>query len=295
MQVTTFTDESLVLSYCSLDDVRRVLRSKPQRRVRLSEHVEQAKFTGSIVLNAIEVDAEFASQNKIKITFSSATDFSAVEEDQDTRATNFLGNGSTTATFTASNGIFKIQPSGWSGVAVSGNTVEFKFGSHMSVFDAVEFARDAESRLDSFFLKILVVDPTLHAPGTRLFSVDPDTPEAIRFATSWIAGFLIYNAIFTANQTQPEDRRGRAPTEVDVWKENAMEVVRNFLAAMAAAATSESPRVISDKVFFPHKGVPGTGGVEGVVHNLSRQEEILELDDLVGEFEETVFDQASTA
>ena len=184
-------------TYCTFDDVKRLLRSKDEQgRIRFSDYyqnLDKGDSAQSVSLRALSVSPEYAGFQKYTITFTSATEFNVTIGEMSSIAQTYVGSGNIGTDFESTENSVRINSSDWSGTPVADDIVTFETFSHMSTSDAIKFIQDAEVLVD-----VIIEENVRYLESKdQTLRFDRDTvPKAVRAACSRFAAFFIYSTIY---------------------------------------------------------------------------------------------------
>lgn len=198
---------TLVATYCSLQDVRRQLRSVSHGgRIRFSESFNELRpdsdNTGTVELFAIGVSLEYADVATYRFQFASdSSSFTMYKVDTEKATEVPLGSGLKQQNFTSSDGNFQVDATSWTGFVFPEDSVRFQTDSHIATHDGTRFIQDAERFVDTVLernIRFVSRDENLRFP---LDSTSP-IPKAVQLATQKIAAYFIYKAAYLEQQVE---------------------------------------------------------------------------------------------
>lgn len=205
--------------YCSLDEVKRLLRSVSNResKIRFSEAYRNLKAdssnvgTVSLSSGGIIFNDKFAEHETYTCEFTDSTSFSVVGD-----VLGELGSGTRTADLTLANR-FQITTSAWTGGSVAGDKIYFTSASDMSNEDGYQFVVDSTKRINSY------LERTFGSLSNVPFyaSVSIDIPDGISFACIRFTAYDIFNSVYAGlatDQVSPVQR----------WKDSAEETLKQY-------------------------------------------------------------------
>lgn len=205
--------------YCSLNDVKRILRSRLNResRIRFSSAYRELKSdssnSGTIQLSGVNFEDSFAEHETYTFEFSDTTSFD-VEGD----VVGEIGSGTVISEFTATDR-FSVPASNWSGNAIAGDKVYITSASDMSNDDGHEFTKDATRYINSYLSRVYGNLSTLGFTD----STSEEIPDAINFACSRYTAYFIFNSVFAGMNTAADE------SPVEYWKTEADEALNSYL------------------------------------------------------------------
>lgn len=233
--------------YCSLDDVKRLLRSisNKESRIRFSSAYRDLKAdsnnTGTISLTGVSFYDSFAEHETYTFLFSDSTSFE-VEGD----VVGYLGSGTTVSEFRASSR-FHIPIQNWSGLAEDGDKVYLTSASDISNDDGNQFIADATRRINS---KLERKYSSL-ANVSFYNSHNVPIPDSISFACIRYAAYDIFNSVFAGISSDDK-------SPVEVWKVDAEETLSEYIVSHGRGPVWRSRPLRVDEI-----GVPGIN--EGII------------------------------
>lgn len=204
--------------YCSLVDVKRLLRSVITResKIRFSEAYRGLKAdpsnTGTILLGDISFSDAFAEHETYTFEFTDSTSFTVTGD-----VVGYMGSGIKTVEFELSER-FAIEASFWEGFAEVGDKVYLTSASDISNDDGREFIIDSTKRINAYLSKIY---GTLDSVAFY-DDISVPIPDGIEFACVRYAAFDIFNAVYAG---MSEAGREMVP----MWKETANATLDAFV------------------------------------------------------------------
>lgn len=239
--------------YCSLSDVKRILRSQLNResRIRFSSAYRNLSSdpdnVGTISLSGVIFKDTFAEHETYTFEFTDSTSFD-VEGD----VVGGLGSGTVTSEFNAS-GRFSVPVVNWSGSAEAGDKVYITSASDISNEDGVKYISDATKFINS---KLESVYGSLNNLPF-IANISSPIPDAISFACSRYAAYFIFNSVFAGMNTASDE------SPVENWKSEANEAMNNYLSGRGSGPRWKSRNIRVQEI-----------GIEGI------NDGIIEIDDL---------------
>ena len=239
--------------YCSVVDVKTLLRTNNRGRLRTSEIFTNIQAgsgnTGDIALTAtaIRIADNYAGQEKVTFTFTDATSFNAVLSTSEIGNIS-LGSGNILSNFNAvdpinGNTIFTINFTGWSGSGTLSDTISFETKSNISNDDLKHFIRLSEHYADNL-IRTERMEPYDTTSGESLLFGNDFVPSGVRFACTYMSSFFITGAIF------PQQNEGE--NDVKTWFDIGLEVLQRF-ASRPESLSNTGPRWLSRKLAFPDR------------------------------------------
>lgn len=205
--------------YCSLNDVKRILRSRLNResRIRFSSAYRDLKRdpsnTGTIQLSGVSFKDTFAEHETYTFEFIDSTSF-----DVEGEIVGELGSGSVRSTFDAV-GRFSVPSANWSGSANPGDKIYITSASDISNEDGIKFISDATKYINSKLESVYGSLSNLPFTSNR----NTDIPDAISFSCSRYAAYFIFNSLFSGMNTATDE------SPVEYWKTEADETLNSYL------------------------------------------------------------------
>ncbi len=235
--------------YCSLEDVKRLLRSVITResKIRFSEALKSLKAdsnnNGSILLSqsGITFEDSFAEHETYTFEFTDSTSFE-VEGD----VVGYLGSGNRFSDFVLDEK-FTVSSSAWSGSALVGDKIYFTSASDMSNDDGNSFIVDSTNRINARLERIYgTLENVAFYDSTSV-----DIPHAINFACIRYTAYDIFNSVFAGISTDEN-------SPVERWKRSAEETLDQYI-----SSHGRGPVWKSRKLLMVDLGVSGIG--EGLI------------------------------
>jgi len=209
--------------YCSLTDVKRLLRSviTKESKVRFSEAYRDLKMdsrnTGSIVLGSVSFNDAFASHETYAFEFTDSTSYIVTGD-----VVGRLGTGAMTETFTLDE-MFSVASSDWEGSANTGDKCYITAASDISNDDGHDFIVDNTKRINAHLEHMY---GTLSSVGFY-DSTSEVIPDGVNFAcirwTAWDIFNSIHAGLFPDNESP-----------VDKWKTAADDSLKAYLSGHGA-------------------------------------------------------------
>jgi hypothetical protein len=229
--------------YCSLEDVKRLLRSlsNKESKIRFSEAYRSLQpdpnNTGDIALSGVNFVDTFAEHETYNFTYTDSTSFSVVGD-----VVGNVGSGNRFDTFTATDK-FSVPSTNWSGSAVAGDIYYITAASDVSNEDGHQFLVDSTRRIDARLERIYGGLNNV----SFYDSTSEEVPEAINFACSRYTAYDIFNSVFA----------GISDSEISPvvrWKKSAESTLENYLSGHGTG-----PKWKSRSLEVTVLGVPGRG------------------------------------
>ena len=227
--------------YCSLDDVKRLLRSisNKESKIRFSSAYRDLKVdsnnTGTVSLTGVSFYDSFAEHETYTFLFSDSSSFE-VEGD----VVGYLGSGLTTEEFIAASR-FSIPAQNWNGIADDEDKVYLTSASDISNDDGHQFIVDATKRINAKLEKKYGQLDNL----TYYDSTSAVLPDSISFACIRYAAYDIFNSVFAGMS-------GDDKSPVEVWKVDAEETLSEYIVSHGRGPVWRSRPLRVDEI-----GVPG--------------------------------------
>ena len=205
--------------YCSLTDVKRLLRSVVNResKVRFSEAYRDLKMgssnRGSITLKGALFSNAHSSHETYTFEFSDSTSFSVIGD-----VVGYKGEGVIQETFHIEE-VFDVLSSSWSGLAEEGDKCYLTTASDISNDDGHDFIVDTTNRINA---RLESVYGTLESIS-YYDSTSEDVPGGIDFACIRMTAYEIFNSIHAGSF--PDDN-----SPVNKWLTAAKEVLDFYIA-----------------------------------------------------------------
>ena len=242
-------------AYCSLDDVKRILRTTSSResRVRFSSSYRDLKRdlnnSGNITLSKVAFVSSYSGHETFTFAFTDSTSFEVSGD-----VVGFLKNGNIQEALRIGE-YFSVLAANWSGFAVAGDKIYITSNSDISDDDGEQFIIDASKIIDSELerrygdlSKIpFILDISLEIPGT------------ISYACSRFAAYEIFISLFSGLI----ERNSSASR----WKNDAEENLRAYLKSKGAGPMWRSRASLITEV-----------GVSGI------KDGVIEIDNLADSF-----------
>jgi len=250
--------------YCSLDQVKRILRSSAEAHViRFSEALKSFSYPEANNLyldrSGITVDDSYAGIEKFLFTFSDTSNFTLGITDIESLDYRYGGVGDTGTDFTSLESELTVESTAWIGSPVASDELSFETNSHMSNEDATNFIQDAEIWVDSF----LQQDVTFQNINTYTRMFTTSIPSPLTFATCRLAASFIFSSIFVNNVfVQTGKNAPEFPSEAFVWFKDAVNVLRTFVRRYKRDNIVSAPRWIARESLIVGAGDEGVG--EGI-------------------------------
>lgn len=232
--------------YCTLDDVKRLLRATgvKESRVRFSSAYKDLKAksdnSGSVFLKSVNFLSSYNGHETFTFTFTDSTSFDVVGN-----ITGNLGSGTLYSKFTAI-GKFTCANENWSGRAQAGDEYYITANSDVSDDDGEGFIEDAGRFINSFLKKTYGTLPDFTVYGST-----ETIPDAVVYACMRYAAYEIFNSIF-AGAILDEG------TPVQRWKDMADEAMSDY-----SVSGGDGPRWRARDSVIVEIGVKGVG--EGII------------------------------
>lgn len=237
--------------YCSLNDVKRLLRSLANResKIRFSSAYrdlkEDSNNTGTIYLSGVDFSTSFADHDTYTFEFIDSTSFSVTSDILGT-----LGSGDRFSTF-SSTGKFSVPSSNWTGYALAGDKVYITAASDISDEDGEKFIEDSTKKIKG---KLLEKFGSVDDFPFEISSV----PDQINYACIRYTAYDIFNSMFAGMSTE----NGESP--VEFWKNDADEALFSYLSSHGKGPVWKSRPVQVDTI-----GIEGIGDGEIDLRNLT--------------------------
>jgi len=229
--------------YCSLEDVKRLLRSVSNResKIRFSEAYRELKAdsnnSGSISLGGVSFVDSFAEHETYSFTFTDSTSFTVVGD-----VLGALGSGTRLETVTI-DGKFSVLPSHWSGSAVAGDVCYITAASDISNDDGHSFIVDSTKRINARLERIYgTLDSVSFYDSTSV-----DVPDGINFACIRYAAYDIFNSVFagvSSDDVSPVER----------WKKSAEDTLGEYISGHGKGPMWKSREVLVTEMGLPEYG-----------------------------------------
>ena len=233
--------------YCSLEDVKRLLRSVANResKIRFSEAYRELRANGdnlgTIALSGVTFEDSFAEHETYSFTFTDSTSFDVSGD-----VVGDLGSGNRFETFEAS-GKFSVPAANWSGSALTGDIYHITAASDISDDDGHKFIIDSTKRINARLERIYgTLDNVNFHDSTSV-----EIPDGVCFACSRYTAYDIFNSVFagvSADDVSPVER----------WKKSAEETLDQYL-----SGHGRGPIWRSRAAEIVEVGVTGVG--EGII------------------------------
>lgn len=233
--------------YCTLNDVKRLLRSLPNQesRVRFSSAYRDLKpddgNSGDIDLSGVSFVDSFSDHDTYTFQFTDSTSFRVTGE-----IIGSLGTGNRFSTFTATNR-FSVPSENWSGAAITGDKVYITAASDISEDDGHQFVVDATKKINSRL-------STRYGSLSNVSyydSTSAELPDAVSYACSRIAAYEIFNSVFAGSAVDEA-------SPVERWNKDAESELVLYLSAHGRGPIWKSRVSLVTEI-----GVSGVG--DGVV------------------------------
>jgi len=204
--------------YCSLSDVKRLLRSVSNResKIRFSEAYRNLQAdnsnNGTIALSGVIFNDSFADHENYTFTFTDSTSFDVIGD-----LVGNIGSGNKLDSFEAEER-FIVPSANWSGEALPGDKYYITSASDVSNDDGHAFIVDSTKRINARLEKIYgVLDSCAFYDSTS-----EEIPDAINFACVRYTAYDIFNSVFAG--VSPDDI-----SPVRRWKIAAEDTLDEFL------------------------------------------------------------------
>lgn len=263
------------VTYCKLEDVRRLLRTTNyEGTIRFSDsyrNLRKGNDSQDVSLAALSISPDFASTSPHTITFLDDTTFKLERGDESQIELTYLGQGTIASDFIANDGSIRINSDDWSGTPVASDTILFDTDSHISIYDVIQFIRDAEILVD------VILEENIgytDAKEDELRFTRSTAPKAISCATARFAAFFIYTTIYKEqaitglpnNINDITTALLKRDDDLSSWAKQAMRYLTGYITKYTEFFDPESgdaiqtaPRWITDESLFDGKGVVGVG------------------------------------
>ncbi len=231
--------------YCSISDVKRLLRSIPGResKVRFSSAYKgllaDGNNNGSIALSGVTFDDAFSGHETFTFEFIDSTSFDVTGD-----VLGSLGSGNRFAEFSYLE-MFSVPVANWSGAAQVGDKVYITSDSDLSNDDGTGFIEDATREINA----------ELETRYGSLDNVpyyddeDETIPDAVVFACMRYAAYEIFNSLYAG---------GEGESLVENWNKSASKTLDKYLAGKGMG-----PRWKSRVLLVTELGVKGVG--DGII------------------------------
>jgi len=230
-------------AYCTLEDVRRLLRTA-NKKIKFSEAYQELGYnsgnTGTVRLSDVSFVDSYAGHERYTLTFSDSTSFEVNGEES-----GYLGIGGRGSTFTCNH--FSIAPSFWSGTPDADDSVFFISDSNVSVDDAEAFIGDASDYIRNRLGEVF--GDSTNIPWEADLTIQ--IPSGIKFAATRLAAYYIYTACLAGTIFDQQ-----APVEV-AWHEEAEKALDAFINWYEKESQVGSPRWRSRDTLFNKLGING--------------------------------------
>lgn len=255
------TEGDLTVRYTTLDNVKRILRTTSQRRIRFSDSIRNlapaSTNGGTITLSEVNMASDFAGSGRlVEVVFSDSTNFDVTMTAEETRAQYSVGSGSIGVDFTSSGEEFTIPHTAWSGYAVAGDKVSFQTDSHISTDDGLWFIQQAEIAVDGQIGDIGGAYKDIDSTSGRIFT-ELNVPSIIQSATTYLSAYLIWCVVNAGAVASKEDTD--IPTSVSMWRKVAETSVLRWMNREISREAHNVPRYISRMPLFTVEGILGEG------------------------------------
>ena len=233
--------------YCSISDVKRLLRSIPGResKVRFSSAykglLSDDGNNGDIALSGVTFNAGFSGHETFTFEFTDSTTFDISGD-----VLGNLGSGDRFTDSTSSDN-FLVPSANWSGAAQTGDKVYITADSDLSDDDGTGFIEDATRKINAEL-------ETRYGSLDNIAYYDDATetiPDGVVFACIRYAAYEIFNSLYAGMA-----REGESP--VEGWNKSASETLDKYLAGKGLG-----PRWRSRALLVTELGVEGVG--DGII------------------------------
>jgi len=259
-----------VLTYTTVTEVKRILRTNVQKRVNFPGHIR--KF-GPSVDNISDINLAKVSfldtyddQENVVIEFVDSTSFKVISVDESVGIRGSINYGQYTVfeDVTTSNGII-ILSSDWSGGPAdvsdpnSPDSILFETEVHLDYPDATAYIFDSEIWVDAYLKKAVFQDTSV-ALNTRLFD-STAIPYEIQWATTRFAAFFIYNDVYNTNiegmhSTNPQANNIEPSLN---WYQQGVRMLDRFIDNYNSQEQQSAPRWYSFDRTLTSRGVADIG------------------------------------
>jgi len=234
---------TLIREYCTLDDVKRILRSAGSResRIRFTDAYKDLKAksdnTGTIFLSGVNFESSFADHETFTFTFTDSTSFDVIGD-----VAGDIGSGTIQSTFTATDK-FTVPTSKWTGLADTDDEYYITSNSDISDDDADGFIQDSRKFINAELARIFGDLDSVS------FISDPaeNIPQPVSYACMRYASYEIFNSVFAGVSLDEE-------TPVQKWKDMADEAMKKYV-----TSTGVGPRWLARDSLITELGIPGVG------------------------------------
>lgn len=233
---------SLIATYTSIDNVKRILRSVPPRgRIKFSDSytqlMRQRDNTGSVELLRVGIHKQYSDVANFNIIFNSdSTSFKMYRVDDEKQSNFIVGQGLKQNDFTTDDGFFSIDSTNWIGYTFPDDTIIFSTDSHISENDGTRFLQDAELFVDSILEKNVrfssITESSLRFP---LDSTSP-IPKSVGLATQYIAAYMIFKAIYLENNLNQDMDRFK-----NIWLKEGLDNLAAYVSKWELALSTSAP------------------------------------------------------
>jgi len=234
--------------YCSLTDVKRLLRSVSNResKIRFSDAYRSLQAdsanSGTIALSGVTFKDSFADHENYTFTFTDSTSFSVVGD-----LVGNIGSGNRFDSFEAEDR-FTVPSANWSGAAILGDKYYITSASDVSNDDGHDFIVDSTKRINARLEKIYgTLDACAFYDSTSV-----EIPDAINFACIRYTAYDIFNSVFAG--VSPDD-----VSPVRRWKVAAEDTLGEYSTGHGKGPIWRSRPVSVDKIGI---AVVGDGIIE---------------------------------
>jgi len=264
------------VTYCKFEDVRRLLRSQNyEGTIRFSDSYKNLRAdsnnSGDIKLAALSISPDYSGTYPYTLTFTSVTEFKLEIGEESSYEKREIGTGDINTDFIADDNSIRINNSDWSGTPVVDDTIQWDTDSHMSIFDAIQFVRDAEILVDVILEENIGYTEAME-DGLRF--TRSTVPKAVSAATCRFAAFFIYTTIYNEqaitglpnNINDITTALLQRDNDLSSWAKQAMRYLSGYIKKYteyfdpeSGAAIQTAPRWITEDSLFDGKGVVGVG------------------------------------
>ena len=186
----------------------------------------------------IVTDTSFSGYVKVMVYFDNATDYRVFESVENYDKFIYTGDGNIATDFVDPEGKYTILAGAISGTVQEMDLLTFEIKSDISDDEIEQFITDAEVQVDN----LLIAGYHSHTGDlqTRVFA-DPDIPDAVSLATSYLTAYNIYTTVFIDQQRELEKQSDvRTVHFSERWKKNYMSSIHDYL----KIATRKRPRAV---------------------------------------------------
>lgn len=249
--------------YTTIDKVKQKLGSSRGEKVRFSESVVKLVQTDSdgnilnpYIFNYKEIiySNSFSEQMSLRLTFTSATDYSVEYHDSNQKRFYQIGTGTVSTDFDYDYGELIIPDDCWVGTPSNGDIVEIDFHPHLSNETGLGIIEDVELLVD---LKLIEAEIGFELGASRLFNPG-SVPEYVQTAATYLSAYYIFTDTFHEKFSQKD---GGCDAVVKRWKEFAKKMLEMYIASLKTK-NAGLPGLSAFPARVDHIGVEGVGDGE---------------------------------